>query len=149
MTWCLLWTSPRTTWSPATRTPTSGSGPWPPGTRWLQGQIISVDADLFLYPAAQHDGPHGRRYRGPGADDAGRHLLLRLHGERDTDPRQTCEPCLVQVRLWDLERGRCVIVLSNSDSFCRCVAFTGNRIVAGDFDGIVHFWEIAFSPDDK
>ena len=64
-------------------------------------------------------------------------------------PRQTCEGCLVQVRLWDLERGQCVIVLSNSDSFCRCVAFTGNRIVAGDFDGIVHFWEIAFSPDDK
>ena len=42
-----------------------------------------VDADLFLCPAAQHDGPHGRGYRGPGADDAGRHLLLRLHGERD------------------------------------------------------------------
>ena len=30
-------------------------------------------------------------------------------------------------RLWDVERGECVLVLTNSDSFCRCIAFTGNR----------------------
>ena len=30
------------------------------------------------------------------------------------------------VRLWNIERGDCVLVLHNSDSFCRCVAFHGN-----------------------
>ena len=68
---------------------------------------------------------------------------------------------ILQVRLWDIERGECVLILHNSDSFCRCVAFhgnidqsytakikyslPGNRIVSGDFDGIVHFWEITFT----
>ena len=30
------------------------------------------------------------------------------------------------VRLWDCERGECLLVLHNPDSFCRCVAFHGN-----------------------
>ena len=72
---------------------------------------------------------------------------------------------ILQVRLWDIERGECVLILHNSDSFCRCVAFhgnidqsytakikyslPGNRIVSGDFDGIVNFWEIAFNQTEK
>ena len=76
------------------------------------------------------------------------------------------EIVILQVRLWDIERGECVLILHNSDSFCRCVAFhgnidqnykkenkrnslPGNRIVSGDFDGIVHFWEIAFNQAEK
>ena len=75
------------------------------------------------------------------------------------------EIVILQVRLWDIERGECVLILHNSDSFCRCVAFhgnidqsytakikyslPGNRIVSGDFDGIVHFWEIAFNQTEK
>ena len=36
------------------------------------------------------------------------------------------EIVILQVRLWDIERGECVLILHNSDSFCRCVAFHGN-----------------------
>lgn len=53
------------------------------------------------------------------------------------------------VRLWEVERGECLLVLSQADSFCRCIQFCGSRIVSGDFDGIVHFWEITFTPDNK
>ena len=53
------------------------------------------------------------------------------------------------VRLWDVDQGQCLLVLGNSDSFCRCISFTGNRIVSGDFDGIVHFWEIGYNADSK
>ena len=48
-----------------------------------------------------------------------------------------------------MERGECVLVLSQPESFCRCLSFMGNRIVSGDFDGIVHFWEITFDQDNK
>lgn len=41
------------------------------------------------------------------------------------------------------------MIFNNSDSFCRCIAFSGNRIVSGDFDGIVHFWEIGYDLDNK
>ena len=54
-----------------------------------------------------------------------------------------------QVRLWDMERGECVLVLRQAESFCRCLSFIGNRIVSGDFDGIVHFWEITQDKDNK
>ena len=30
------------------------------------------------------------------------------------------------VRVWEVERGECLLVLNNPDSFCRCVAFHGN-----------------------
>lgn len=53
------------------------------------------------------------------------------------------------VRLWDMERGECVLVLGEAESFCRCLSFIGNRIVSGDFDGLVHFWEITFDQDNK
>lgn len=48
-----------------------------------------------------------------------------------------------------MERGECVLVFSQPESFCRCLSFMGNRIVSGDFDGIVHFWEITFDQDNK
>ena len=48
-----------------------------------------------------------------------------------------------------MERGECVLVLSQAESFCRCLSFIGNRIVSGDFDGIVHFWEITQDQNNK
>jgi len=53
------------------------------------------------------------------------------------------------VRLWDVEQGTCLKEFKEPQSFCRCVAFHGNRIVSGDFGGNVHFWDISFSPTGK
>ena len=76
----------------------------------------------------------------------------------------------LQVRLWDVEAGTCLLTFTEPENFVRCVAFQGQvcllfclfcmcflrlakhfitqRIVSGDFGGEVHLWDLR-SKDGK
>lgn len=49
------------------------------------------------------------------------------------------------VRLWNVE-GTSLAVFEEPIHLLRCIGFSGNTIVSGDFGGHLHVWEIDYKP---
>ena len=45
------------------------------------------------------------------------------------------------VCLWTLDGNR-IVVFNEPSHLLRCIGFSGNTVVSGDFGGYLHFWEI-------